>query len=412
MKALILRSALGTTIILGLRLVVQASSLLMLASMLGPEQFGIYAGAAALALLLGALSTFGTQFVLLSEVAKDYSRRQSVLAYAVPSTLILGGGLFVLFSLVVHWWLPVDGYSYLAVIYLGLAEVVLLPLILFPAMELLASGKVVRSQLLTLMPLGLRMFAVLALLFSEVGSSLYAVCLVYLIMSVACFFIVFFLFPNAWLGLKYWRIASFLELKMSSSYALTSLAAVGPGEMDKVLALKLLPLDLSGLYSAASRIVGAATLPAIALVLSVLPRLIRGEGREASMKMSLVNWLLCVALIFSVMLAGFFVIVSSFVEWAFGEAYGGLSDMLVWLCLAIPGLSLRKVAGNILIANGNPLARVCFELVGVVLLVLFSFFLVSTLGSGAFVFSVFLSESLMALGMVFYVKSYSFYRDL
>ena len=64
-KGAIARSTIRTSFVLGLRLVVQAGTLLLVARMLGPEQYGAFAAIAALAVLMGTFATFGTHFVLL-----------------------------------------------------------------------------------------------------------------------------------------------------------------------------------------------------------------------------------------------------------------------------------------------------------------------------------------------------------
>ena len=99
-------SAIRTSAVLGLRLVVQAGSLLLVARLLGPQQFGTFAGVAALAVLLGTLATFGTHLVLIGEMAKDPARRVQVLAYAMPTTLVCGGILLAAFLSICAQTLP------------------------------------------------------------------------------------------------------------------------------------------------------------------------------------------------------------------------------------------------------------------------------------------------------------------
>lgn len=94
----IARSTLHTSIVLGLaRSLIQAGTLLIIARMLGPSQYAAFAGMAALAVLLGTFSTFGTHLVLFAEVAKDPKQRSHVLSYAVPTTLITGSILFFVY---------------------------------------------------------------------------------------------------------------------------------------------------------------------------------------------------------------------------------------------------------------------------------------------------------------------------
>ncbi|MGH8403185.1 MAG: lipopolysaccharide biosynthesis protein, partial [Gammaproteobacteria bacterium] len=59
-KGPIARGTIRTGIVLGLRLLVQAGTLLLVARLLGPREYGAFAGVAALAVMLGTLATFGT----------------------------------------------------------------------------------------------------------------------------------------------------------------------------------------------------------------------------------------------------------------------------------------------------------------------------------------------------------------
>ncbi|QJX02113.1 oligosaccharide flippase family protein [Alcanivorax sp. IO_7] len=56
-----------TSLVLGLRLIIQAGTLLLVTRILGPEKFGAFAGVVALAVLLGTLSTFGANIIFLDK---------------------------------------------------------------------------------------------------------------------------------------------------------------------------------------------------------------------------------------------------------------------------------------------------------------------------------------------------------
>ena len=157
----IARSTLHTSIVLGLRLLIQAGTLLIIARMLGPSQYAAFAGMAALAVLLGTFSTFGTHLVLFAEVAKDPERRSHVLSYAVPTTLITGSILFFVYIASYLLFFQNIGLSGSIIFCIGLTETILLPLFLIPATEELALEKTARSQLLMIFPLALRTLAAL-----------------------------------------------------------------------------------------------------------------------------------------------------------------------------------------------------------------------------------------------------------
>ena len=129
----IARATIRTSFVLGLRLVVQAGTLLLVARMLGPADYGAFAAIAALAVLMGTFATFGTHLVLLAEVSKAPRQRQPVLAYAVPTTLISGSVLLLLYLAAGKFWLANASVPLQVMACIGLAETLLLPLYLLPA---------------------------------------------------------------------------------------------------------------------------------------------------------------------------------------------------------------------------------------------------------------------------------------
>lgn len=84
----------------GIRLLVQAGTLLLVARLLGASNYGLFAGIAALAVLIGTFSTFGTHLVLLGEVSKSPTLCTQILSYAVPTTLFLVVGYFLLYMVI------------------------------------------------------------------------------------------------------------------------------------------------------------------------------------------------------------------------------------------------------------------------------------------------------------------------
>ena len=131
----IARATIQTSFVLGLRLLVQAGTLLLVARMLGPVEFGAFAGIAALAVLLGTFSTFGTHLVLLGEMSKDPHQREHILSYAVPTTLTGGCLLFVL-HLGICELIFADILLPLSILVcIGITEIILLPLYVLPTME-------------------------------------------------------------------------------------------------------------------------------------------------------------------------------------------------------------------------------------------------------------------------------------
>lgn len=364
----IAKSTIKTTFVLGLRLVVQAGTLLCVARMLGPELFGAFAGVAALAVLMGTFATFGTHLVLLGEVSKEPIRRAEVLAYAVPTTLITGSLLFALYLAIFQLGFSNLGLSLAAIACIGLTEMLILPLFLLPATEQLALEKTAQSQLLIITPLALRMLAALAVLLAAPEQPLTVFASLYLATALVALGMMKLYKRDGWLHIKDWHLPRLAQLKHSSGYATLAMTAAGPNELDKILAVKLMPLGASGLYAAASRVIGASVLPVIALLLSVMPKLFRTHNNDNQQNQRLTFLVIGAALIYSLGLAGTLWLFAPSIEWLFGVNYAGMSDMLKWLCLAVPGLALRISMANVLMSRNLPWARASIQILGMAIL--------------------------------------------
>lgn len=388
----IAQSTIRTSLVLGLRLLIQAGTLLLVARLLGPNDFGLFAGIAALAVLMGTFSTFGTHLVLLGEVSKDHTKCNHILRYAVPTTLIVGSLIFCLYIAISFLLFNQLNPSLVLMICIGLTEIILLPLFGLSTIEELALGKTAYSQLLIIFPLGLRTLAVIMVLLVHPAEPLIFFAWLYLISALFVLGYRKFYKSNAWLKVSQWRLPNKQELKNSAGYAVLALTATGPGELDKMLAVKLLPLGLSGVYVAASRVIGAAALPIMALLLSAMPRLFRTHS-ELKLQSSRLNcWIIASALIYSFLVASLLWFFAPGVEWLFGSQYQGMTEILRWLCLVMPAFLLRITLANILMTMNKLWFRAAIESLGMLILIISAIMLYAHLDLLAIVLALALSE--------------------
>lgn len=391
----IAKATIRTSFVLGLRLLVQAGTLLLVARLLGPDQFGGFAGVAALAVLLGSLSTFGTHLVLLGEIARQRGGRDQVLQYAIPCTLSCGSSLLMVFLLVCLGLLDTHAVPFSVLLLIGITETLLQPLLILVVSEHHALGRIARSQLLQLLPMPLRLMAVCLVFLMHSSQPLTAYATGYVTASVLALGYGVLTLPSRWPSLREWRRPGKEEWGGALGYAVINITKSGPGELDKTLALQLLPSGAAGLYAAAARVVGAITMPVTAMTLSALPRLFRdGSGSRGGL---LLGWMYAAAFTYSLILAGVMWLAAPIFESVFGSQYSGISDVVRLLCIAIPGVALRLVAGNALMALGKPWMRVGFEAAGLAILSTSSFLLVDSQGADGLPLAVACAEWGMAM---------------
>ena len=400
----IARSTLRTSAVLILRLGIQAGTLLLIARLLGPDQFGHYAGLTAMAVLLGSFASFGTHLVLLAEVSKDPSQRHRVLAYAVPTTLLCGSALFAVFLLLVQNLFAVSSISLWVIACVGVTETLLLPLYTLPAIEELALENTVRSQLLMLLPLGLRTLAAAFILWLAPAGPMPKFMALYFASAIAALLAMYLYKPHAWPTPRQWRLPRLYQLKHSAGYATLALTSLGPSELDKILASKLLTFGVAGIYVAASRVVGAATLPVNALMFSIMPRLFRHSTQAPALGQRLNIAIFVVTLLYGTVLAVLLWLTAPWVQWLFGPEYADLAKMLRWLCWAVPGMALRIAAGSILMTLERPWRRAAFETLGVLSLVSTAIAFIPQFGAIGMAAALGISEWGMAIVGFIYIK--------
>lgn len=400
MRGPIALATLRTSLILGIRLAMQAGTLLLVARVLGPERFGEFAGVAALAVVIGTLSSFGTNLVFLGEMSKEPGRRMHVLAYALPTTLLCGTLLLAVYLLFAGVCLSASGVSLMVLLAIGAAEILLQPLFAFLSNEHLAMERIARSQVVISLPLVMRLLAASLVFMVDAADPLAAFSFGYLIASAIALSLATATSSAPWPTLRDWRLPSRSELHQSSGYAALAFTACGPGEIDKTLAAVLLTPSSSGLYAAGTRVIGAVTLPVIAMLLSALPRLFREGHTQPRETTRLLRWILVAALLYSALITAVLWLAASAFMGLFGPGYEGISQMIQWLCLAVPGMALRIAAGSMLMALGRPWMRAGFEIAGVIVLLVCSLMLTGRLGGTGMAVALACAEwTMAALGL-------------
>ena len=399
-------STLRTSAVLGLRLGAQAGTLLLIARLLGPDQFGSYAGLTALAVLLGSFASFGTHLVLLAEVSKDPQQRHRVLGYAVPTTMLCGSALLAIFLLLAQYGWGESAIPLWAMACIGITETLLLPLYTLPVTEELALEKTVSSQLWMLLPLVLRTLVAGAVLGLAPAQAMPIFMALYAASAVAALLAIGLYKPRAWSKPRHWRLPRIRQLKHSAGYATLALTSLGPSELDKILASKLLASGAAGIYAVASRVMGAATLPVIALMLSAMPRLFRHRAQAPAQAQRLRMAIFLATLLYGCILSALLWLTAPWVQWLFGAAYTDLEQMLRWLCWAAPGLAVRIAAGSMLMSQEQPWRRAAFETLGVMGLVAAACVLAPNYGVVGMAQALFISEwGMAAMGAILIFKS-------
>jgi O-antigen/teichoic acid export membrane protein len=399
MKGALARASLFTAVVLGLRMTTQGALLILLTRLLKPYFYGSYAAAASLGVILGALSSLGAGYVLMSRATKRAEEVAELWRYAWPLTVTLGCALVPLYGIVCTLAVHDRAIPLHVLLIIGACELLLTPFTTLSSFVLQAREKVPLSQVVQWLPSALRVIAALAcfMLHPQSDSSL-------LFDVAASQFVASLLgaIIGIWVTSRHaplnWkpRIPNKEELKVGSSYAAMVVVAYNPSEMDKIAAVSAVGAYDAGLYTASSRVMNALIMPVIAMILAAQPRLFRhahvtaGESRPLIRLMGLLTFAWGLLCSFTMVLG------SHFLPMLLGSAYLETAALLAWMAATAPFLSLRVAAGNILAALGGPMERLAFELGGIVLLLVSMFTLAPLLGTKGVVAANFFAETAMA----------------
>ena len=356
------RGTVATTAVMAVRVCALAVQMLLAARLLQPESFAHYVAVGVLAVLLGGLSTFGTQLLVLRDVARGEGIESFAIGLGTWRWLALP--LFGIYLLACQS-MGLLGGAWLLILGVGVAEFFLQPLLQLIAAVLQGRGAVPLGQGWLVAPLAARALLILGLTLVSPPEPLAWLGGVHLVASLAP---VVLMLRFGGVGVpshRQWRRLLGKEWGAAAGFALLGVTANAQAELDKLLAVRLLPLGAAGLYAAASRVLGAVVLPVMAMLVSAMPRLFG----KVEWDRRLVSALATASLAYACLAGGAVWVLAPCVGWLLGPGYAGVEEVLRTLLWALPAQSLRLVALNVLMTKGSPATRVGVEAFGMACLV-------------------------------------------
>ena len=392
------RGSLHTMGVFGIRLVTQVALLFLLARYLGAADFGDYAAIAALAILLGAVSTLGVGFLVLIDTSKDAEHGLESYKKVLPLTLISACLLLPLYLLLSLFVIKTSTGS-TVLVFIGLSELIAMPLLMVQAKRLQGLGRAAHGQLLLTVPLVARLLllGIFANLLPDGGLLVFS--FIHVTTSFLALGLGNILAGNGLLGGVVWASPDFRRVQKGLPYALMRLASLGPGEVDKTIAPRLLGSTEAGSYAMATRGVAVATLPIIALMHAVQPRILALSTKKHPAAGKLIAIVLVGTLAYGITISGLFYTVAPPVFlYLLGPEFAAAADILTLLALIAPLIALRVATGGLLIAFEMPWQRTIIEATGTMILLTIAVLSAPALSVVGFVLAIGVSETIMVLG--------------
>jgi O-antigen/teichoic acid export membrane protein len=340
-----------------LRIVLQAGSLILLTHAFGVKTYGVLAGATSLYITLAQFVGLGTGTALLRHVSQQ--REAHARMRATQNTYLLTG----LAALLVAWPISVlvvgNQAPPLALACLATAELMIAPALLPYSYLFQAEERLFPSGAMqTLAPIA-RIIAVVAALLMNVRD-LGSYAFLHLA-TVTLVVVVTLLLVHRKPPTQAEVQSPLAAIREGLPYMISSATITASSELDKTILLRVQGSAVTGIYTAAYRVMQAATLPVNALILAAMPRLFRSTHGDAP---RLTRLLLIAVLAYSVTAAVGLALLSPWLHLVLGVEFIPSEAILRAFCINVITGCVRQLITGRLTASDKQRSRNVIEIIG------------------------------------------------
>lgn len=390
------QNTLLSTVGLGTRAVIQAGYLILLAHWMGAEGYGLFAGSVAAAVLISPLAGWGVSYVLSRRVSRDRSKSRALWATGLWQ-IALTGALLVALLMLASGFLLHARVSVIAMLLLGLAELIALPAAQLATSACLALDRGGSAAVsMCLVPAGRLVAVGLAALLGIAGSPDH-VAVLHFTGSILGLIATLFLIAKID-GWPAWRAKLSLRetTREGTRYAAGALVGTSYQEVDKVLMLQLLGAAIVGPYTAAFRVISVFALPIAALMGAALPRLF--AARDIAVSQRTRRALTLAATSYAIVAVVIAILISPLMPTIFGASFSEATHYLLLLAPWPILYALHQSAATTLTGCDRQGARVAVEGLGLVIIITLNLLLLRSMGAAASVLALLVTEAFMAAG--------------
>ncbi len=343
-----------------MRVAVQLAWTVIVARMLGIDDYGRLAGIVGFAALLATFSGIGFALLMYQEVSRDRALLAASWRKAWTGVLVLGATASLLFAAIgplvlgSHW--PV----YLL---LGVTELVCVPLAMACSYAFQAHARMGMANLLYVF---LPMANLLAgITFAAVSPTRdlphyapFHAFFALIAAAAACVVVVRVLQP----GRAPFELSRY-DAKEAAGFSVMRLADNGLNMFDKTLVLRLAGAEVAGAYTAAFRVVTVLALPISSLAMSALPRLFRAH-HGAQDTSSFVTRLLVHTVGYGLLAAAAIWVAAPVLPWLLGPSFAPAVDAARWMSASPLLLGLCTTGSGILLTRQGRNRRIVAQVAG------------------------------------------------
>lgn len=405
----LVRNVLWMLLAHGVRLLLQSVYFVIIARVLGPEQYGKFVGATALVAILGPFASLGSGNLLVKNVSRSRTLFNEYWGNALLVTFVSSSALTLLIVIVGRTLLP-ETISPLLVFVLSISDLFFLRIMETAGQAFQSIHLLIRTAQLSILLGVTRLIAALALVsfFQKPGALSWA--FLYLI-STAITALLGVLLVHRILGMPKLAMSRIKPEIAEGLYFSVSLSAQTVyNDIDKTMLARLSTLEATGIYAAAYRLIDVAFVPVRSLLAASYAKFFQHGASGLSGSMDLAKRLTPFAGAYGIAAGLGLFLFAPVVPYVLGHEYAGAVEALRWLA-PLPFLkALHYFAADTLTGAGFQGLRSVLQLIVAVFNVLANIWLIPLYSWKGAAWSSLASDGLLMLSL-WLVVAFLFYQQ-
>jgi len=391
------------TLGMGLRAFSQGLVFIIIARSMGADGYGGFVSLIAISGTLSGLVGFGSHILLIRDTALDQQKFSQAWGHTLFSLGVSAPVIFIIYLIFTLNFLP-NTISLMPIIFIGFADLVFFPLSNVCVSAYQGHERMGRASRMILVPALMRLFAafIYLALFINVNapqtlqltwSSLY------LIAAIATTSYTQWM-VNKDLGRPvFFNNHWFRRIRESMPFALWASSDKLYIDADKVMLARMTSLDVTGIYSAAYRVIDILLLPIQSLIRAASPRFFQ-EGNKG-IKQSLVYAIKLIKppLIYSLVISFIVYLLADFVQLLLGSSFHESIEAIRYLAWIPIVILPRFLLQNVLASSGQQQKAMQVIFIGAVINIISNLFLINIMGWKGAAIATYIAEISMSLIM-------------
>ena len=390
------RSAIHLAIWYGIRIVLQLAWIIALARAIGSEDYGVFAGMAGMAIILGNIISTGYGTRMIQMTAHNTGNFPEAWHTTVSAIIVYSIPLAALYILIAGQIFP-DSRSGAMIASILLAELIFFPLIRASHHAFQATKRMNMSGATnTLVPVS-NLFAVL-LFYLQNGDSLTQYLIIHCATaSVAVTIAVISVHIAS--SLPFRIITTPRRKDFPASFSIMAFLDSASEMLDKAIILALTSSHITGIYAAAHRLAVVVSAPVHAATAATLPSLFQNEKHGLDPARRLASSLLKVAIAYGLVATIAIWGLAPYLPMALGASFEEASQTVRYMAFIPLGLALQYSGGAVLVAEGKHIQRILWQTGGIAIAMTLLTLLAPTYGMHGIIISLYCSTFITATAM-------------